>query len=220
MPMLNMLTRKLFSGRVGLGAAAPGTRRCVSRRQFSRSAFLASDIDASKLKVTANSESKPKPAKEDLVFGKEFTDHYLVIDYSEGKGGWGAPEIIPYGPMALAPSASVLHYALECFEGMKAYKDADGTCLVMICGVCVASPSKRVLALSVRAGCWRKSGCCVACWRRGTLGSWPVRRVSCLSPTSVQLNTQCFSRDLLSSCHLRRPQATPASSALTATWSA
>ena len=80
------------------------------------------------MKVTPNAESKPKPAKEDLIFGKEFTDHYLAVDYSEEKGGWGAPEIIPYGPMALSPAASVLHYALECFEGMKAYKDADGGC--------------------------------------------------------------------------------------------
>ena len=40
--------------------------------------------------------------------------------------GWAAPEIKPYGPLSLMPTASVLHYATECFEGMKAYRGHDG----------------------------------------------------------------------------------------------
>jgi branched-chain amino acid aminotransferase len=40
--------------------------------------------------------------------------------------GWAAPEIKPYGPLSLSPAASVLHYATECFEGMKAYRGYDG----------------------------------------------------------------------------------------------
>ena len=40
--------------------------------------------------------------------------------------GWGTPEIKPYGPFNIMPTASVLHYATECFEGMKAYRGHDG----------------------------------------------------------------------------------------------
>ena len=129
MTIVQLMTRKGFGVRALRHKVASVGTRWQKCRHFSRSATLASDIDASKLKVTENPESKPKPSKEDLVFGKAFTDHYLVVDYSEEKGGWGAPEIIPYGPMPISPSASVLHYALECFEGMKAYKDADGRSL-------------------------------------------------------------------------------------------
>jgi branched-chain amino acid aminotransferase len=40
--------------------------------------------------------------------------------------GWAAPEIRPYGPLSIMPIASVLHYATECFEGLKAYRGHDG----------------------------------------------------------------------------------------------
>ena len=40
--------------------------------------------------------------------------------------GWAEPRIQPYGPLTLDPSALVFHYAIECFEGMKAYKDKSG----------------------------------------------------------------------------------------------
>lgn len=40
--------------------------------------------------------------------------------------GWQVPEIKPYGPLALDPSATVFHYAQELFEGLKAYKDKQG----------------------------------------------------------------------------------------------
>lgn len=43
------------------------------------------------------------------------------------KDGWLAPNIMPYQNLSLAPSASVFHYAFECFEGMKAYKAKDGS---------------------------------------------------------------------------------------------
>lgn len=57
------------------------------------------------------------------AFGSLFTDHMVVADYKNGM--WGAPEIIPYGPMTMHPSSSVLHYGQALFEGMKAYKDKD-----------------------------------------------------------------------------------------------
>ena len=59
------------------------------------------------------------------MFGRTFTDHMLTIEYDSSKG-WGTPKIVPYGKLSLDPSASVLHYGLECFEGMKAYKDKQG----------------------------------------------------------------------------------------------
>jgi branched-chain amino acid aminotransferase len=60
----------------------------------------------------------------DPGFGKYFTDHMVSIDYAEGQG-WHNPRVIPYGPIELDPSAIVLHYAQEVFEGLKAYRWAD-----------------------------------------------------------------------------------------------
>ena len=58
-------------------------------------------------------------------FGTHFTDHMVTIDWSEGKG-WHNATIGPRGPIALDPAAAVLHYAQEIFEGLKAYRLADG----------------------------------------------------------------------------------------------
>jgi branched-chain amino acid aminotransferase len=58
-------------------------------------------------------------------FGTNFTDHMVVIEWTEGKG-WHDATIGPRGPIPLDPAASVLHYAQEIFEGLKAYKQADG----------------------------------------------------------------------------------------------
>ncbi|MCW1250461.1 branched-chain amino acid aminotransferase [Acaricomes phytoseiuli] len=62
----------------------------------------------------------------DPGFGAYFTDHTAVIDYSAGSG-WHTARVEPYGPIALDPSASVLHYGQEIFEGLKAYRHADGS---------------------------------------------------------------------------------------------
>ncbi|WGK63758.1 branched-chain amino acid aminotransferase [Croceiramulus getboli] len=59
-----------------------------------------------------------------LKFGEVFTDHMLISDYKNGS--WQTPEIVPYGPITLEPSAKVFHYGQAIFEGMKAYKDEDG----------------------------------------------------------------------------------------------
>ena len=69
---------------------------------------------------------KPKPDPSTLVFGKTFTDHMFVMDYTAGQG-WHDGRIVPYGPIALDPSAMVFHYAQEVFEGLKAYRSPDGT---------------------------------------------------------------------------------------------
>jgi len=62
----------------------------------------------------------------DPGFGTVFTDHMVVIDYDEAKGGWQTPSIGPRAPIALDPATSVLHYAQEIFEGMKAYAHPEG----------------------------------------------------------------------------------------------
>ena len=69
---------------------------------------------------------KAKPADESkLGFGKIFTDHMYVMEYNPEQG-WHDPKIMPYQPIVLDPSAMVFHYGQEMFEGMKAYKCADG----------------------------------------------------------------------------------------------
>jgi branched-chain amino acid aminotransferase len=61
---------------------------------------------------------------ENLPFGKYFTDHMLEADYENGE--WKNIEIKPYQPLLLSPSLAALHYGQAIFEGIKAYKDAEG----------------------------------------------------------------------------------------------
>jgi branched-chain amino acid aminotransferase len=58
-------------------------------------------------------------------FGTHFTDHMITIEWTEGTG-WHDATLGPRGPIALDPAASVLHYAQEIFEGLKAYPTPDG----------------------------------------------------------------------------------------------
>ena len=59
-------------------------------------------------------------------FGVHFTDHMVRAVWTR-QGGWGDGRVEPYGPIPLLPSAAVLHYAQEVFEGLKAYRHADGS---------------------------------------------------------------------------------------------
>ncbi|MFI7128504.1 branched-chain amino acid aminotransferase [Nonomuraea sp. NPDC050153] len=59
-------------------------------------------------------------------FGQTFTDHMISIDYTEGQG-WHDAELVPYGPLSLDPATSVFHYAQELFEGLKAYRQTNGS---------------------------------------------------------------------------------------------
>ena len=62
----------------------------------------------------------------DPGFGRVFTDHMVTIRYAEGKG-WHDAKVGPRGPLSLDPATAVLHYAQEIFEGLKAYRLADGS---------------------------------------------------------------------------------------------
>jgi branched-chain amino acid aminotransferase len=79
--------------------------------------------------ITANPNAKNAGERDALIadpgFGKIFTDHMAVVRYS-ADAGWHDAAIIPYGPLSLDPASAALHYAQEIFEGLKAYRLADG----------------------------------------------------------------------------------------------
>ena len=79
------------------------------------------------ISITKTTAPKQKPADESkLGFGKIFTDYMFLMDYKQGEG-WYNGRIVPFGPIAIHPASTVLHYGAEIFEGMKAYRAADGS---------------------------------------------------------------------------------------------
>lgn len=68
---------------------------------------------------------RKRPAPGTYGFGKHFTDHMFVLDYSEVTG-WHSPRVVPYQSLRLDPGAAVLHYGQALFEGMKAFRGDDG----------------------------------------------------------------------------------------------
>ncbi|MBF4630230.1 branched-chain amino acid aminotransferase [Clavibacter michiganensis subsp. phaseoli] len=93
-------------------AATPGTAFPLS---FERTPSESARADAEREAILA-----------DPGFGKHFTDHMVQIDWTLD-AGWHDARVVPYGPLQLDPAASVLHYGQEIFEGMKAYRHADGS---------------------------------------------------------------------------------------------
>ena len=77
-----------------------------------------------KIELTTQPKAKPAPGQK-LGFGKIFTDHMFVMNYTEGKG-WHDARIEPFHNISLSPAAMVYHYGQEMFEGLKAYKNPDG----------------------------------------------------------------------------------------------
>lgn len=71
--------------------------------------------------VTVSSSKIDSVDFENLSFGSIFTDHMFVCDFREGQ--WQKPQIKPYEPFMIDPSAKVFHYGQAIFEGMKAYRD-------------------------------------------------------------------------------------------------
>ena len=80
--------------------------------------------------VTRRSDPRPDVEREAVLanpgFGTTFTDHMVTAMWRKGEG-WSEGKVTAYGPITLMPSAAVLHYAQEIFEGMKAYRHADGS---------------------------------------------------------------------------------------------
>lgn len=77
------------------------------------------------IEVKLTDQKKEKPNPNELEFGRVFTDHMFIMDYTEGNG-WHDARIVPYAPLTLDPSAMVLHYGQTVFEGLKAYITDDG----------------------------------------------------------------------------------------------
>jgi len=65
---------------------------------------------------------------ENIPFGKYMTDYMLEVDFEDGK--WQTPEIKPYQPLLMQPSIAAIHYGQSIFEGVKAYKNAEGEAFI------------------------------------------------------------------------------------------
>ena len=77
------------------------------------------------IKITKTTAPATMPPEEKLGFGKVFTDHMFIMDYDHEQG-WHDARIVPFGRISLHPASTVLHYGAEIFEGLKAYRRADG----------------------------------------------------------------------------------------------
>ncbi|KAI4453043.1 subgroup iiii aminotransferase [Holotrichia oblita] len=81
------------------------------------------------MKITIQKTTNPKPIPKDdskLGFGRIFSDHMFIMEYTAGQG-WHDASIKPFQDIPLSPAAMVFHYGQEIFEGLKAYRTADGS---------------------------------------------------------------------------------------------
>ncbi len=86
-------------------------------------------IMSMQITIEKTKSPKPKPDQNNLGFGRLFSDHMFIMDYSEGKG-WHSPRITPYKPLQLDPASAVFHYGQAIFEGLKAYRTLDNRVLL------------------------------------------------------------------------------------------
>lgn len=77
------------------------------------------------IKIQKTTSPKVKPDPSTLGFGQYFTDHMFIMEYTK-ESGWHDARIVPFDKIPLHPASTVLHYGVEIFEGLKAYKTADG----------------------------------------------------------------------------------------------
>ena len=77
------------------------------------------------IRIEKTKNPKTMPPESELGFGKVFTDHMLMVDWTEGEG-WRDARIVPFGRIDLHPASTVLHYGAEIFEGLKVYRREDG----------------------------------------------------------------------------------------------
>lgn len=74
--------------------------------------------------INRTNSPKKKPTGA-LPFGKTFTDHMFMMDYTEGEG-WHDPRVVPYHKLLVSPATMVFHYGQSVFEGLKAYTNESG----------------------------------------------------------------------------------------------
>ena len=77
------------------------------------------------IKVQLTDHPKAKTPDSELGFGRVFTDHMFTMDWDK-ENGWHDAQIVPFGNISLSPACNVFHYSQETFEGLKAYRTADG----------------------------------------------------------------------------------------------
>ena len=84
------------------------------------------ELDASRIMFTRNTNPQkvPEPNSPEVWAQNCCTDHMITCQWTS-KTGWATPRCEPYGPLTLMPTASVLHYATECFEGLKFFRGYD-----------------------------------------------------------------------------------------------
>lgn len=85
------------------------------------------ELDGSNINVTRSTNLReiPQPGSPEESSHSYCTDHMVTARWTAEKG-WETPEVKPYQNLSIPPTASCLHYATECFEGMKAYRGYDG----------------------------------------------------------------------------------------------
>uniref|UniRef100_F1L596 branched-chain-amino-acid transaminase n=1 Tax=Ascaris suum TaxID=6253 RepID=F1L596_ASCSU len=117
------------------GVAIYGRQLALSAQRFASTTYATTDDSTLRtkpflyrdLKVVraTGAQLRPKPKPDDpLKFGHNFSDHMFEVDWNVSKG-WGQPLISPLHNFDLHPASKVLHYAIELFEGMKAYRGVD-----------------------------------------------------------------------------------------------
>ncbi|XP_055252089.1 branched-chain-amino-acid aminotransferase, cytosolic isoform X1 [Moschus berezovskii] len=99
------------------GCSAEGTGEGGSKEAVDT--FKAEDLI-----ITRATVLKEKPDPSTLVFGTVFTDHMLTVEWSL-ELGWEKPRIKPLQNLSLHPGSSAFHYAVELFEGLKAFRGVD-----------------------------------------------------------------------------------------------
>lgn len=77
-------------------------------------------MNSYQIDIELSNNRKEKPSFSNLQFGKMYTDHMFVMDFTQDQG-WHHPRIVPYQPITLDPAATIFHYGQTVFEGLKAY---------------------------------------------------------------------------------------------------
>lgn len=98
----------------------PGVLSQVYLRSFASSTFYRKDLV---IETTKNPKPLPK-FDSSLKFGHVSSDHLFEADWNL-QSGWGTPKINPYRAFQIDPLNSTLHYAIQCFEGLKAFYGVD-----------------------------------------------------------------------------------------------
>lgn len=83
------------------------------------------DMEEQTIRVQRSETKKEKPQSDQLIFGRSFTDHMFVMDYSDPLG-WHNASIVPYQPLSIDPSSMIFHYGQSVFEGLKAFRTESG----------------------------------------------------------------------------------------------